>query len=80
MRVIIDHIDKYPLITDKRADYQLFKQVVKLLELKEHLTLEGFLKILSIRASHPNESRLIRLFKGSFFKYNYVERPIVTNK
>ena len=51
LRVIIDHFDKYPLITDKWSDYQLFKQAFKLLERQEHLTIEGLKKILSIRAS-----------------------------
>ena len=51
LRVIIDHFDKYPLITDKWSDYQLFKQAFKLFERQEHLTVEGLKKILSIRAS-----------------------------
>ena len=44
LRVIIDHFDKYPLITDKWSDYQLFKQAFKLLERQEHLTIEGLKK------------------------------------
>lgn len=30
LAVIIDHFDKYPLITKKRADYELFKKSYKL--------------------------------------------------
>ena len=45
------HFDRYPLISQKWADYQLFKSAVLLLKNKEHLTREGFNKILSIRAS-----------------------------
>lgn len=51
MRVIIDHFDQYPLITDKWADYQLLKQIFNKILSKEHLTLEGLGKIVSIKAS-----------------------------
>lgn len=34
--VIIPHLDKYPLITQKKADFLLFKQGVNLLNLKAH--------------------------------------------
>ena len=42
---------KYPLITEKLADYKLLKQAFKIVERKEHLTLEGFSKIVAIKAS-----------------------------
>ena len=48
---VIPHFDKYPLLTQKRADYLLFKQVVDLILRKEHLTSKGLLEILSIKAS-----------------------------
>jgi hypothetical protein len=51
INVIIPHFDKYPLITQKRADFLLFKMAVELINQKEHLTTEGLHKILSIRAS-----------------------------
>lgn len=49
--VIIDHFDKYPLITQKQADYLLFKRAFELISRKEHLTPEGFRQILSIKAA-----------------------------
>lgn len=49
--VIIPHFDKYPLITKKRADYLLFKQIIELMNKGEHLTSEGLNKILAIKAS-----------------------------
>jgi hypothetical protein len=49
--VIIPHFDKYPLITQKRADYLLFREVVMMKVRKEHLTEQGLLKIVAIRAS-----------------------------
>ncbi len=50
-RVIIPHFDKYPLITQKLGDYLLFKSVVYMINAKEHLTMEGLQKIVSIKAS-----------------------------
>jgi len=38
LSIIIDHLDKYPLITQKQADYILFKQALELINRKEHLT------------------------------------------
>lgn len=35
----------------KRGDYLLFKQIVSIMQLKEHLTLEGLQKIINIRAT-----------------------------
>jgi len=52
--VIVNHFDKYPLITKKWADYQLFKQVLMLIQNKEHLTMEGLSKIVAIKASMNN--------------------------
>lgn len=51
LRVIIAHFDKYPLLTKKLADYLLFKQSVDLIEKKAHLTMEGLLKLVSIKSS-----------------------------
>ena len=49
--VIIPHFDNYPLITKKKADYILFKQAINLINLKAHLNIEGFINILSLKAS-----------------------------
>jgi hypothetical protein len=48
---IIAHFDKYPLLSQKYADYLLFKSAVLLIKNKEHLDKKGFMKVLSIRAS-----------------------------
>lgn len=44
---IIDHFEKYPLITQKLADYKLFCDVVDIMLRKEHLTQEGLEKIVA---------------------------------
>lgn len=36
--ILIDHFDKYPLLTQKYADYLLFKSAYNILKKKEHLT------------------------------------------
>ena len=51
LKIIIDHFEKYPLITHKQIDYKLFKQALELIENKEHFTLDGFQKIVNLRAS-----------------------------
>jgi hypothetical protein len=52
--IIVNHFSKYPLVTQKKADYELFKQAYNLVSRKEHLTAEGLGKIVSIRASMNN--------------------------
>jgi len=52
--VIIPHFDKYPLLTQKRVDFLLFKSIVELINRKEHLTEEGLIKIVNIKASLNN--------------------------
>lgn len=41
---IIDHFDQYPLITQKLADYKIFKEAFYLFQNKEHLTVDGLKK------------------------------------
>ena len=54
LEVVLDHFDKFPLITQKYGDYFLFKQAYLLLINREHLTPEGLRKIISIKASMNN--------------------------
>ena len=50
LSVLIYHFDNYPLITQKLADYLIFKQVFLLLKNKDHLTKEGLHKIIALKA------------------------------
>lgn len=52
--VIIPHLDKYPLITQKFKDYLIFKEIVDIIQRKEHLTPEGLDKIAALKASLNN--------------------------
>jgi hypothetical protein len=75
--VIIPHFDKYPLITQKRADYLLFKQGVNLLNLKAHSKVEGIREILSLKAS-MNKEGLSDMLKINFPAILPVTRPVVS--
>lgn len=47
--VIIPHFIKYPLLTQKRADFELFAKAVYLISAKTHLTGEGLREIVALR-------------------------------
>jgi len=51
MLKIIEHFDQYPLISQKHADYLLWREIIIMMQRKEHITQEGLLTILSLRAS-----------------------------
>ena len=71
---IKNHFDNFPLITQKLADYHLWKQALELIQRKEHLTIEGIHKIASIKAS-MNRGTSSALEKA--FKVSLVQRPNV---
>lgn len=76
--VILTHFDRYPLITQKYADFELFKSVVKLIETREHVTPEGLRKILSIKASLNRG--LPEKLKAEFPEIIPIPRPLVVNQ
>ena len=49
--VIVNHFDNYPLVTVKVSDFLLFKQCFEMIKNGEHLTEEGFLKIVTLKSS-----------------------------
>lgn len=75
--VIIPHFDRYPLNTQKRADFLLFKQGVDLLlNGKARSSIEGIKNIVSIRASMNNG--LTDTLKINFPIITPAPRPIVS--
>lgn len=76
--IIISHFEKHPLISRKWADYELWKSAITLIQNKEHLTKDGFNKILSIRASMnlglSDELKLV------FPDIRPVSRPLLKDK
>lgn len=51
LKVVIDHFDKYPLVSAKKVDYILFKKAFYTINTKEHLTKQGLLKLVGIKSS-----------------------------
>lgn len=76
--VIIDHFSKYPLITQKRGDFELWKLVVEIIQNKEHLTMQGLQKIVAIRAT-LNRGLTDKL-KAAFPDVVSVNRPLITSQ
>ena len=66
---------KQMLLTKKRADFILFKEVLELMNTREHLTMEGLAKIVNIKASM--NKGLSEQLKEQFLDVVPVQRPIV---
>lgn len=47
--VIIPHFDKYPLLSRKYHDFIMFKNIVNMVNKKEHLSIKGLYKIISFK-------------------------------
>nr|QCI56457.1 hypothetical protein [Hypsizygus marmoreus] len=74
LTILINHFDKYPLLTQKGADFILFKEVVKLFKNKHHLTLPqgvGLKQIINIKASM--NLGLSDMLKSEF--YDFIPTP-----
>ena len=76
--VVIPHFDKYPLKTQKLADYLLFREAVELIRNKKHLTDEGLRKIVGLKASL--NLGLSDELKTAFPDTMVVSRPLVINQ
>lgn len=51
LTVIVNHMNKYPLISKKSADFLLFNKGLEIIKSKGHLITEGLEKLVSIKAS-----------------------------
>ena len=74
---LIAHFENYPLLSQKGADFYLFKQIIELINTKVHLTEIGLLQIINIRASM--NLGLSNSQKVEFTNYKPVSRPIINN-
>lgn len=79
MKVIINHFDKYPLLTNKQSDYLVFKQVVYFMEQVIHLTIKGLNKILSIKAV-LNKKEIPNTLNLALFDIEPILRPEIKNR
>jgi len=75
LKVIINHFDKYQIISKKRSDYELFKKAINCINEKKHLTIEGVREIVSIKATM--NLGLSDELKATFLDITSVERPCV---
>jgi hypothetical protein len=73
--IIIPHFDKYQLLTQKKADFELFKLVVKIMNQKRHLTQEGLEEIVNFKASM--NKGLSKDLKEAFPNTGNFPRPLV---
>ena len=76
--VILNHFDKYPLVGKKRADYLMFKEILRLKKCKAHNTVAGLQNVVNIRASLNNG--LSDNLKAAFPNTIPVVRPLVENQ
>ncbi len=45
---VVPHFEEYPLLSEKKVDWERFADVCRMMSAREHLTREGFQKILRI--------------------------------
>jgi len=69
---IIEHFEKYPLQTQKRGDFELFKSVVMMVKCGKHLNTEGLQEIINYRASLNNG--LTPILKEAFPNFILIPR------
>ena len=74
---IIPQFDKYPLKSQKFADYLLFREVAMMMKRREHLTASGLQKIINIRATINRG--LTPVLKEAFPNSVAVPRPQLLN-
>jgi len=77
-KIIIPHFKKYPMLTQKQADFELFCLIIDLMIKKEHLTKDGLYKIMAIKASM--NKGLSENIKFRFPEIIPISRPIIKNQ
>jgi hypothetical protein len=75
---LIIQLEKYILLTQKAADFILFKEVVKLMNNKAHLTVEGLHQIINIKAAM--NLGLSDLLKSEFIDFTPVKRQVINTE
>jgi len=74
--IVIPHFKKYPLLTQKGADFLFFEQIVELMNKGAHLTINGLQQVINIRASmNTGLSEIIKSEFGN--KINPIKRGII---
>ena len=78
MLVVIPFFEKYPLLTQKFADFELFRKIILIMFDKGHLTEQGFLNILNLR--YNLNRGISEELKILFPNLIPVERPFVPER
>ena len=74
--IVTPHFKKYPLLTQKGADFLFFEQIVELMNKGAHLTINGLQQVINIRASM--NTGLSEIIKSEFSNnINPVKRGII---
>jgi hypothetical protein len=78
--IILPHFEKYKLLTQKAADFILFKQIIEIMNNNDHLNLEGLYQIINIKVS-MNFGLKNKIKKEFISALRPVKRPLIcTNK
>jgi hypothetical protein len=78
--IILPHFNKYPLITNKQGNFQIFKNILKIMNDKEHLNHKGLIKLINLRASlNLGLSKKLGLIFPDIIKVNKPEVIIPEN-
>jgi len=77
-QVIVEHFNKYPLVTAKVSDFLLFKQCFEIIKQGEHLTENGILKLVGLKSSL--NWGLSEKLKFAFPNVVLVNRPVYNFK
>jgi len=73
IQVIVDHFDKYPLISTKLSNFLIFKQCYDLIKQKEHLTQKGLEEIIALKCN-LNKGLTASIIEA-FPNIKYISRP-----
>nr|YP_010130236.1 LAGLIDADG endonuclease [Clavaria fumosa]QPZ51137.1 LAGLIDADG endonuclease [Clavaria fumosa] len=73
--VILPHFEKYPLLTQKAADFILFTRVVELMTNKTSISIEWLYQIINIKATM--NLGLSDIVKSKFNHFTPVKWPLV---
>ena len=76
--VLINHLQQYPLITKKQADFILWHEIIMIIQRKEHLSSTGLKAIISRRASL--NLGISDELKVAFPETLLVERPLILDQ
>ena len=57
LRNVIPFFERYPLQTEKQKDFETFRIIVKMMETNQHLTMEGFERIVQLAFSMNAKGR-----------------------